>query len=245
MSKATRDLEGLACGQDVLDVLEIDDAAFDEPHAPLLDLPGLGHGGHDLLAQLARGVDRRVADHEGDAARVRAEIDRAEIRVGGDDAHVLDVHPELLGDDVAHDRVRALPDVVRAAEDRHEPGAVDLELDARLGHVVRVDRVVRPRDVHRAGDAEALSGGQLAVAGLPVGAALDLLEALHEAAGGDALAVDRLRARRGSSAADLDGVDAELFRHLVELALEGEARLHAVACFGPHGGLLVKTRVES
>ena len=43
----------------------------------------------------------------------------------------------------------------------------------------------------------------------------------------DALAVDRLRVLAVEVlAADLDGVDAELLRHLVELALEGEARLH-------------------
>ncbi len=154
-------------------------------------------------------------------------IDRAQVRVRCDDAHVLGQHAQLLRHDHAHDRARPLADVVAAGERRHQAGPVDLQLDAGLRHLVRVDRVVRAGDVHRARDADAATERQLAVALLPVARALDRFQTLHEATRGDALVVDRAGVRAlVVLAADLDGIHAELLGDLVELDLEGEARLY-------------------
>src|SRR5690606_37480129 len=96
-----------------------------------------------------------------------------------------------------------------------------------LRHLVRIDRVVGAGDVHRAGHAESAAEAELAVALPPTAGALDLLEALQEAVGGDPLTVDGLDVLALEvAAADLDRSELQLLRDLIELHLEGEARLH-------------------
>src|SRR5262249_40191893 len=125
------------------------------------------------------------------------------------------------------DRVAALADVVAAGEDGDAAGALDLELDPGLRHRVRVDRVVRARDVHRSGDAQPAPARELAAALTPSARALDFVEAAQEAVRRDPLSVDRRRVLALEVLpADLDRVEAELLRDLVELHLERESRLH-------------------
>src|SRR5690606_30036032 len=129
--------------------------------------------------------------------------------------------------DLRDHAVRALPDLRRAAEDRYPPAPLDLDLDRRLRHLVRVDRVVRPGDVARPGHAHAAAVREAAELLLPPAGPLDRLQTLEEAVGLDPQLVDRAGVRAQEVAApELDRVHPHRLGQLVELDLEGEARLH-------------------
>src|SRR5690606_22191177 len=141
-------------------------------------------------------------------------------------ADVVERDAELLGGDLRDDAVGALSDLGGAAEDGDAAAPRDLDLDPRLGHVVRVDRVVGPGDVARARDAHAAAVRQTAELVLPPAGPLDGVQTLEEAVGLDAQLVDRAGVRAEEVAApELDRVEADGFGELVELDLEGEARL--------------------
>ena len=182
----------------------------------------------ELRAELATRLDGREADHVRHARAVRAEVDRCEVGVGGDDRDVVGVAAELFGGDLREERVDALADVARARVDGDAPRAVELHEDARLRHLVGVHRIRGAADVHRARDAEAAAEAELAAPLLPAARALDRVEAHREAVRGDALPVDGRRVLADEVlAAHLDGVDAEARSRHVEGALEGEPRLNA------------------
>ncbi len=188
---------------------------------------GIASGGVQLGGELLARLARRQPDHEGDAARVGAQVDRREIGVGRDDGHLARIAAHLLGGDLAEERVDALPDVGGAAEDRHAAGAVELHQHTALRHLVGIDGISRAADVHRAGHAQPAPAAQLAVAHGPARGLFHQLEAFQETVGGDALAVDRLDELADEVApAHLDGIDAELLGRLVERHLQGEARLY-------------------
>ena len=107
-----------------------------------------------LLRALGR-LDRGVAGHERHARRVGAEVHRRQVGVARDDADVEGIDAQDLRHDRREDRVGALADVGRAAEDGHAAAAVELQLDARLRHRVPVDRQARAAEVGRAGEAQA------------------------------------------------------------------------------------------
>ncbi len=139
---------------------------------------------------------------------------------------MLERDTELLRRDVRHHGVAPLPDLAGAAEDGDPPGAVDLHLDARLGHLVRVDRVVRARDVRGAGDAHAAAEGKSSELPGPAARALHGLQALQEAVRGDAQLVDRAGVGADEvAAAELDRVQVDALRELVDLHLEREPGL--------------------
>src|SRR5690606_37370524 len=103
----------------------------------------------------------------------------------------------------------------------HAAGPLDADLDAGLRHRVRVDRVVRARDVARTRDTDAAAVRQLAPLLLPVAGSLDGVQALEEPVRRDAQLVDRTGVRAEEvAAAQLDRVDAERIRQLVQLHLE-------------------------
>ena len=171
-----------------------------------------------------------------DARAVRAEVDRAQVGVGREHADVVERQPELLADDDREHRIAALADVVGAAKHPRPTAAVEADLHAGLRHLVGVDRVVGARDVGRARDPEPAPVRQrrAAAPSSPM-AASTLSRHSRKPLDADAQLVDRLRVGADDvAAAQLDRVDAERLRGLVELDLEGEARLHAaVPALGP------------
>ena len=82
------------------------------------------------LARPLRRLQGRIAAHEGDAARVAAEIDGGEIGIGGDNGDIEGIDAENLGHDIGKDRVRSLTDFCRAAKDGDPPTAVAFQLHA-------------------------------------------------------------------------------------------------------------------
>src|SRR5256885_4037090 len=132
------------------------------------------------------GLQRGVAAHECDAARIAAEVDRSEIRVGGDDRYVERIDAQDFGDDVGQDRVRTLADLRGPAEDRDAAAAIASQLHARVRHVVPVNREPGARDVARAREPHAPSVWQLPELSLPAGSLDDLLDALPQAHRADA-----------------------------------------------------------
>ena len=219
-------VEGLAQGHRRAGVAGLQRETTSQQHLTRLRAPLLGHRLLHHRLDPPRGVDARVAEHEGDARRVGPEVDRGEVGVARKHADVLERDAQLLGHDVGHHRVDPLPDLRGARKHRDAPGAVDLELDARLRHLVGVDRVVCARDVGRAGHADPAPVGEAAELPLPVAGALHRVEALQEAVGCDAQVVDGAGVRADEVApAQIDRVDCERFRDAVELHLEGEARL--------------------
>ena len=203
-------------------------------------LPVPGHGLLHFLPQLPGGVDAGVAEHEGDARRIGAQVHRGEVGVAGQHAHVLERHAQLLRGDVRDHGIAALPDLRSAAQHRHPPRPVHLQLNRRLRHLVGIDRVVGPGDVARSGHPESPSAGKPPEAFPPAAGLLHGVQALQEAVRGDAQLVDRARvAAHEVDAPELDGVLPQPLGQLVQLHLEGEARLHrAVAAFGAARGLV-------
>src|SRR5262249_39311951 len=134
----------------------------------------------------------------------------------------------------------SLPDVRRSAEHGRAAAAVELELDRGLRHLVRVDAVVGPADVHAAGETDAAPARQLAELARPARGLLHRLETLQEAVRGDTQAVPGRGVLADEVApAQLEGVELQRLGQLVELALHREARLHrAVAALGPAAGLV-------
>ena len=80
------------------------------------ELAGGGLGEDDL--ELLRRVDRRVADHEGDARGIGAVVLRRHRAVGGDHAYAVERNAERLGDRDRHHGRGALADVGGAGQAR-------------------------------------------------------------------------------------------------------------------------------
>jgi len=125
-------------------------------------------------------LDRRVSHHQGHPARIRAEVHRRQVGVAGHAADVERIDAKHLGDERDQHVVRALADLGATAEDRHAARAVELNLHAGVRHLVPVDRESRARQVRAAGQAEALTGWELAEAVLPVGQLHDATDALGQ-----------------------------------------------------------------
>ena len=87
-----------------------------------LELLRDGRGDHRTHPR--RGLDRRHAAHQRHTRRVRAEVDGREARVRGMHVNVLGVEAQDFGRQVREDRIGALADVGRAAQDRHATAAV-------------------------------------------------------------------------------------------------------------------------
>ena len=207
--------------------------------------PGLGlelarGGGDQHGLELLRGVDGRIADDEGDARGVGAVVLRHHVAVAGDDAHARQIEAQHLGHRLHQDGGRALADIGGAGQ--HDDRAVEIELDLDRGVRLAgpVHRLGRAADVVRAGKAEAFARmavrplPQLALARVPAALALDPVDAFgqavavhHQVVVGEGRRAQQIGAPHG------ERIEAELARHLVEQALEGEAHVDgAVAAEG-------------
>src|SRR5262249_38081927 len=93
-----------------------------------------------LIARALGGLNRRVAHHQRDAARVRPEIHGCQIRVSGHRSDVVRIDAQYFGNARHQDIVGALTDFGGAAERGDAAAAIELELYARVRHVVPVDR---------------------------------------------------------------------------------------------------------
>jgi hypothetical protein len=191
-------------------------------------------GLRDQVAQALGRLDRGVAHHHRHPARVRAEIDRRDAGVAGDDAHIERIDAEHLCDDGGEHVVRPLPDLGRAAEHRDLPAAVEQQLHPRLRHLVPVDRQTRAAQIRAAGDPHAAPSGELAMLVLPVRAHHHLADAFGEADRADLEPVRRERVRFGDDIqTEVRGILPELLRYFVELHFLPETRLRrAVAALG-------------
>ncbi len=188
-----------------------------------------GSGVDDLRAQLEGGGARRVPHHERHAAGVRAEVDRAHIRVDALDVHARQFDVEHLGDDRGEERVRPLADV--GLHRVHGDAAVHVrfQVDRRLRHLGgEVDRAVRAGDVEPAAEPDAAAVRELAELLLPTARALRSVQALQERRRRDAELVDGRRVRRqGVAAPQVERVDAQLLGELVEGDLHRVADVRA------------------
>ena len=137
---------------------------------------GLDEDGLEILG----GVDRGVADHEGDARRIGAVVLGRDGGVGGDDADAVERNVQRLGHGDRHHGGGALADIGGAGERRHAAVEVQLEVDHRVRLAGPVDRLGGAADIMRAGHAEALARRQLAEALAPAAGALDLVEAFRQ-----------------------------------------------------------------
>ena len=159
--------------------------------AQALDVLGLGlelaRGGGDQHAlEIVRGVDRRIADHEGDARGIGAVVLRHHVAVAGDDAHARHVEAEHLGDRLHQDGGRALADVGGARQ--HHDRAVEVELDLHRG-VRLAGPVHRLRGAARCSASRQSPGpcacrcrlGSLPRRVLPAALALDPVDAFRQA----------------------------------------------------------------
>src|SRR5207302_8098298 len=135
----------------------------------------------------------RVACHEGHAARVTAQIDRREVRVGGDEADLLGPTAERLGHDRHQHRVGSLADIDLATRHGHHAAAVEANINRGVGHVVPVQRQAGTAQVRSDGEADALAERQLAVAGVEPRLTGDNVDALPQAVAGNPQVVDGLR----------------------------------------------------
>ena len=188
-----------------------------EPHSPA-ELQTGGDRGCQQLARPLRRLDGGVAHHQRDAARVRAEIDRRQIRIAGDGAYIEWIDPEHLRDDCHQHVVGALPDLGGAAEHRHAAAAIQLQLHAGVRKVVPVDREPGARQIRRAGQTHAAAVGQLAELLAPVRSIDDAADAFGEADRADAQVIGGEAVGFGDHAeAQIRGVLLHELCNLVEL----------------------------
>ena len=153
-----------------------------------------------------------------------------------------EIEAEHFRDGLRQDRGRALADVGRARQ--HDDRAVEIELDLhrRMRLAGPVHRLGGAADIMRAGHVRGPYGQplplpQLAFAFLPAALALDPVEAFRQAVGvHHQVVVGEGRRRQQVGAPHRERIEAELDRHLVDQALEGEADVDgAVAAEGAAG----------
>ena len=221
-------------------IVSVEDAAGRGPQATGGHLELLRRRPEDLVADPARGLDGGVPGHERDPRRVRSEVDRREVGVGGDDADVLGPDPELLGHDVGEHRVGALADVRGAAEHGHAAAAIHLDLHAGVGHGIPVDGQARAADVGRRREADATARTEPPPLPREAAALHHALQALAEA---DRAHLHLVRGdgtgRQRVAKPPLRRVEPELVAELVDVALERVPRLRrAVAALGTAGRLV-------
>ena len=194
-------------------------------------------GGDEHRLELLGGVDRRVADHEGDARRIGAVVLGRDRGVGGDDANAVERDVQRLGDRDRHHGGGALADIGGAGERRNAAVEVELEIDHRVRLAGAVDRLGGAADIMRAGHAEPLAGRQLAEPLAPAARALDLVEAFVEAVAVHRQVVHRAHRRlQQIGAAHGERIEPEFARHAVDQAFEGVAHVdRAVPAHGAAG----------
>ncbi len=221
-------------------VAGVEHPAAGEDQAPGRHRQLLGHRAGDERAGPLGGLERGVADHQGDARRVAAEVHRRQVGVGDAEPDVGEIDPQHLGDHRGEHRIGALANLGLAAEHRDGAGAVELQLHRRLRHVVPVDRQPGAAQVGAAGQPQAAPARQAPVAFAEAAAGHHRLDAGPQAHRADAQPVGGDGAGLGEhAAAQVGGVDAQVAGDLVELDLEAEARLRrAVAPLRPAGGLV-------
>ena len=133
--------------------------------------------------------------------------------------------------------VRSLADLGRAAEHGDAAAAIELQLHARVRHVVPVDRQAGAGEIRRAGEADAAAvaaacRNALVPAATP---STTLLDAFGEADGADAQVVRGQRIGLLDDAQpQLGGIDAPAVRRSCRAGLRAEAGLRrAVPALGP------------
>ena len=181
----------------------------------------------EQIARALGGLDGGVAHHQRHAARIGAEIDRRQVGVAGDRADVDRIDAQHLGHARDQHVVGALADLGGAAERGDAAAAIELQLHARVRHVVPVDRQAGAGEVRRAGEADAAAVRQLAETcpSSPT-ACDDAADALGEADRADAQLVRGQRVRLLDDAqAQLGRIERERLGDLVELHLLAEAGL--------------------
>ena len=198
-----------------------------------------------IVARALGRLNRRVAHHQRDAARVRAEIDRREIGVAGDRAHVERIDAEHLRHHRHQHVVRSLADLGGAAEHGDAAAAIQLQLHAGVRQVVPVDRQAGAGEIRRAREADAAAERQLAellaassIARRPAGCTR---RGRWCRRAGSSRSASRA-ARRCRAAARRDRSSRR--SAILSSCTSWPKRDCGVPWprFGPHGGLLVKTR---
>ncbi len=162
---------------------------------------------------------------------VGAEVDRRQVGVARDDPDVERIDAEHLRHDGGEDRVGALADVRRAAENRDAAAAVELQLHAGLGHR-RSSRSAAPRRrgtrstrARARGPAEAFRGARF-----QPDAATTLSMQAPEPHRADAQEVRRQRVRRGGDARSRISAGSRPRSHGDLVELRPRARSAAAAC---------------
>ena len=218
----------------MLRILDVEHAVRGESEAHFRNVELDGCVPRENLARSLGRLQRRVAAHQGDAARVAAQINRREIGVGRHDLHVSHLHAENLGHDVGEDRIGSLPDVRGAAEHRDAAAAIELELHTRVRHVVPVDRETGSAEVAGARETDALARREPAEPLPPARSRRHATDALAQPNGADPQVVGGHRVRRHEVIEpEIRRVDADVLRELVEVDFECVARLRrAVAALG-------------
>ena len=135
--------------------------------------------------------------------------------------HVLGQDAELLGRHGGEHHVRPLPDLGRAARDRHAAAAIERDDRSRVRHVVPVDGEARAGDVRAPGEAHAAAARLGSV--VEARRLRHALDALAQAHGRDPELVHGLAVRRLEvDAAQLGRIEGEVRGDLVHLAFQGE-----------------------
>src|SRR5207247_7343053 len=172
--------------------------------------------------------DRGVSRHQGDAARVAAEIDGRQIGIAGNDANIKRIDAQNFGDDVGENRIRTLANFRRSAKDAHAAAAIQLQLDAGVRQLVVVDWSLRARHVSAARDSNPFSVRQLSEFIFPAGTRNHFVDALAQGERADSNTVRRYRV--GSNRvllAYLRRIEFQLIGDLVHLDFLDPTRLRS------------------
>src|SRR5713226_4428639 len=178
------------------------------------------------LLQLAAGLNRRVAGHDRDPARVAAEIDRRQIRIRRHDSNLRRIDAELFRDCIDQDGIGSLPDVDGTAKNRDPSAAIQPDLHAGVRHLIPVNGKAGAADVGARGEADAAAVWKFAEFFLPFRPGRDFFDAFSQADGADPEAVHSDRVGLDQLfESEIDRIDAQLVGDLVQLDFKRKARL--------------------
>ena len=126
-----------------------------------------GRCGNDLAPDIFRCTLRSVAVHEGHTARIRADIDRSEVRVSRHNFHSCQGASEHFGHNLRNHGVRSLADIRCSGVHNHAAIAINLDIHRRMRHIRTNNRVRSTAYIVTATHSQTASAPKLPLSGRP------------------------------------------------------------------------------
>ena len=121
----------------------------------------------DFLLHFFRSTLRSIAVHERHTARIRADIDRSEVRVSRHNFHSCQGASEHFGHNLRNHGVRSLADIRCSGVHNHAAIAINLDIHRRMRHIRTNNRVRSTAYIVTATHSQTASAPKLPLSGRP------------------------------------------------------------------------------